>query len=208
MKKFGVLFLAAGVLSLGACTESVEVTGGEEVVVESVTYNLDTDNSSLTWKGMISPEYFHTGTVDIKSGSIEMEGDALTGGSFVVDMATITNTDLEDKDKATYLAGHLTGIIVDEDHPVDMFFNTAKFPTVEVKLGEYKDGNLTTTLMILGSELTQDVPVTITSDEEGAMIRGKFSMDLTAVGVPGLTQHGEGSISPMVEFDLNVMLTK
>ncbi len=207
MKKFGILFLAAGTLSLGACTSTVE----EEIeteVIESVTYSLDAENSSLNWKGMISPEYFHTGTVDFKSGSISMEGDALTEGSFVIDMATITNTDLEDRDKATYLAGHLTGTIIDEDHPVDMFFNTSKFPTVEVKLGEYKDGNLTTTLMILGSELTQDVPVTLTADDEGVSIKGTFSMDLTALGVPGLAQHGEGSISPMVEFDLNVMLTK
>ena len=204
MKKFGILFLAAGALSLGACTQTVE----EETVVEAVTYSLDAENSSLSWKGTMSPKYFHTGTVDFQSGSITMQGDSLTEGSFVVDMSTIKNTDLEDAGKATYLQGHLTGTIVDEDHPVDMFFNIEKFPTVKVKLGEYKDGKLTTTLMILGSELTQDVAVTLSSDEDGASIKGKFSMDFGALGIPGLAQMEEGSISSTIDFDLNVMLTK
>ncbi|MCJ8289703.1 MAG: YceI family protein [Crocinitomicaceae bacterium] len=206
MKKFGILFLGAGALSLAACTASVDEE--TEVAVESVTYSLDAENSTLTWGASISPEYGHKGTISFKSGSITMEGDALTAGSFVVDMATIKNTDIEDEGKASYLEGHLTGTIVDEDHPVDMFFNIEKFPTVDVKLGEYKDGSLSTTLTILGSELTQDVPVTFTSDENGASIKGTFSMDFASLGIPGLDQHGEGSISTTIEFDLNVMLTK
>lgn len=205
MKKFGILFLGAGALSLVACAAAVTE---ETEVVESVTYSLDAESSTLTWGASISPEYGHKGTIDFKSGSITMEGDALTAGSFVVDMATIKNTDIEDEGKAQYLEGHLTGTIVDEDHPVDMFFNIEKFPTVDVKLGEYKDGNLSVTLTILGSELTQDVPVVLSSDEDGASIKGTFSMDFGSVGMPGLAQHGEGSISPNVEFDLNVMLTK
>ena len=204
MKKFGILFLAAGTLSLGACTETAE---DETVVVESVSYSLDTENSSLTWKGTMSPEYFHTGTVDLKSGSITMEEGVLTEGSFVVDMTSIDDTSLE-APKSDYLSGHLMGTMVDEDHPVNMFFNTPDFPTVDVKLGEYKDGKLTTTIMILGSELTQDIPVTLMADEDGASIKGKFSMDFSSLGIPGLAQMAEGSISPIIEFDLNVMLTK
>lgn len=208
MKKFGILFLAAGVLTLGACSEATDEVVEENVEVEVVKYNLDAENSTLAWAASISPQYGHTGTVDFKSGSITMENDALTEGSFVVDMTTIKNTDIDVEPKAQALEGHLKGTIVDEDHPVDMFFNTEKSPTVDVKLGEYKDGKLKTTLIILGNEVTQDVPVTITANEEGASIKGKFTMDFTPAGLPGLAQHGEGSISPMIEFDLNVMLTK
>lgn len=197
--------MAAGAVSLVACTSSVEEE--TEVVVEPVTYTLDAANSTLGWAASMSPEYGHQGTVDFKSGSITMEGDELTGGSFVVDMTTIKNTDQE-AEKANALEGHLKGTMVDEDHPADMFFNTEKYPTVEVKLGEYKDGKLTTTLMIMGSELTQEVPVTITSDENGASIKGKFSMDFSSLGMPGLEPSEHGSISPKFEFDLNVMLTK
>lgn len=205
MKKFGILFLAAGTLSLGACTSSVEENEAE--VVETVTYTLDAANSTLGWAASMSPEYGHTGTVDFKSGSITMEGEELTGGSFVVDMSTIKNTD-QGAEKAAALEGHLKGTLVDEDHPQNMFFNTPEHPKVEVKLGEYKDGKLTTTLMVLGSEITQDVPVTITSDENGASIKGKFSMDFSSLGMPGLAPSEHGAISPNFEFDLNLVLTK
>ena len=136
--------MAAGALSLAACTES---TTDETVDEEVVTYSLDAGNSSIGWKGSISDDYFHAGTVDFKSGSVSMENGELTEGSFVIDMTTIDDTSLEDP-KSDYLAGHLQGTMVDEDHPQNLFFNTPDFPSVEVKLGENKDGNLSATLMI------------------------------------------------------------
>lgn len=206
MKKFGIFFVAAGTLSLGACTET---TTDEPVIeeVEVLTYNLDAENSGLEWAASMNPEYGHQGTVDFKSGSITMEDGSLTEGSFVVDMTTIKNTD-QPADKAEFLEGHLMGTIVDEDHPQNMFFNTPDFPTVEVKLGEYKDGKLTTTLMILGSEMTQDVPVEISSDENGASITGEFSMNFAALKMPGLEPGEHGGISPDFKFKLNLALTK
>ena len=197
--------MAAGAVSLAACTSSVEEE--TEVKVEPVTYSLDAAKSTLGWAASMSPEYGHAGTVSFKSGSITMEGEELTAGSFVVDMATIKNTDQE-AEKAQALEGHLKGTMVDEDHPVDMFFNTPKFPTVDVKLGAYKDGKLTTTLTVLGSEITQDVPVKITSDEKGASIKGKFKMNFASLNMPGLAPSEHGAISPDFEFDLNLMLTK
>lgn len=61
----------------------------------------------------------HNGTVNFKSGAIVFKGKNLAGGSFVVDMTSMTATDLtgEYKDK---LDGHLKA---------DDFFGTAKFPT-------------------------------------------------------------------------------
>lgn len=61
----------------------------------------------------------HTGTVNVKSGELKMDGGKLTGGSFDMDMTFITCTDLEGewKDK---LVGHLKSAD---------FFGTDKFPT-------------------------------------------------------------------------------
>jgi hypothetical protein len=205
MKKFGILFLAAGTLSHGAWTSSVEEE--TEVVVETVTYTLDAENSTLGWAASMSPEYGHQGTVNFTSGSIAMQESELTEGSFVVDMTSIKNTDQEG-DKAMALEGHLKGTMVDEDHPVNMFFNTPDFPTVEVKLGEYKDGNLSTTLVILGSEITQDVAVVIATDDNGATIKGKFAINFASLNMPGLAPSEHGSILPEFEFDLNMTLTK
>ena len=202
-----MFFVAVGALSLGACSEGTteEETVNEEVKVRM--YTLDAENSTLGWLGMISSDYNHSGTVNFTSGSVTMENGELTDGSFVVDMTTINDTSMAEP-KSGYLTGHLQGTVVDDDHPQNMFFNTPEFPTVEVKLGEYKDGNLSTKLMILGSELTQEVPVEISSSENGASIKGKFTMDFTSLGIPGLSGEGEGAISPKIDFDLNLILTE
>ncbi|NVK63469.1 MAG: YceI family protein [Flavobacteriales bacterium] len=206
MKKAGLFFMAVGALSLTACSSSTEEeTNVEEV--EAVTYTLDKENTTLGWAASMSPEYGHEGTVEFESGSITMKGDELTDGSFVVDMTTIKSTDLPE-DKAAVLKGHLQGTMVDEDHPQDMFFNTPEYPTVEVKLGDYKDGKLNITLMILGSEISEVVPVEISSDENGATIKGEFAVNFASLNMPGLAPSENGAIGPDFKFDLNAALTK
>ena len=212
MKTFGLLMVAASALTFASCSSetATEETHQEEAVVETVTYTLDTEHSTLGWKGMMSPEYFHTGTVAFAEGSISMEEDVLTGGSFVVDMATIKNTDIEEEEKAASLVRHLKGLDDNDHHKPEDFFNVPAHPSVSVTLGEYKDGKLSTTLEIVGKTLTQEVPVAITHDDNGATITGKFSMDFTSLMLPGLQANpetGEG-ISPSIEFDLNLQLTK
>lgn len=192
---------AAAVMTSCSNTETEEV-------VETTTYSLDKEASSLKWAANMGPTYGHTGTVDITEGSIEMEGEDLKSGSFTIDMNTIKSTDLEEP-KASVLASHLKGTAPDEMHPVDMFFNTPKFPNVTVKLGEYKNGKLSLTLSILGKELKQDVAVKLTSDENGASIKGDFPLDFSSLGIPGFQPAPDGSqINPAVDFNLNVVLKK
>lgn len=206
MKNFNALLFAAAAAFMASCGGT---TAPEEVVVETTSYQLDKTNSSLVWAANISPEYGHTGTVDISKGSIEMEGDALKAGSFIIDMTTIKSTDLTEP-KAGYLKAHLMGTAPDEKHPVDLFFNTPKYSTVTVTLGEYSNGKLNLTLDILGKKLSQDVDASLTTTENGASIKGDFSLDLTSLKIPGFEPNPEdGSrINPAVDFKLNVALTK
>lgn len=53
-----------------------------------------TDKSKVTWKAY-KVAGSHTGTVALKSGALEFDGDQLVGGRFVVDMTTINSTDLK-----------------------------------------------------------------------------------------------------------------
>ena len=48
----------------------------------------------------------HNGTVGLKSGQIELDGNTIVGGSFTIDMTTINTTDLEGEYKGK-LDGHL-----------------------------------------------------------------------------------------------------
>jgi len=107
-----------------------------------VTVAVDTDASQVTWKGYkVTGE--HAGTIAIKSGNFIYDGDALTGGSFEIDMSTITCTDLEGE-----YAGKLEGHLKSDDFFGVATYPTAKFEITKVvsrgKAGDYKvTGNLT-----------------------------------------------------------------
>jgi polyisoprenoid-binding protein YceI len=92
--------------------------------------------SMLDWKGY-KVTGSHTGTMKIKSGTLDFAADKLTGGNFEIDMTSLAVTDLQGQG-AERLAGHLKA---------DDFFGTAKFPTAKLaikkaisrgKVGEYK----------------------------------------------------------------------
>ncbi|TJY36941.1 YceI family protein [Pontimicrobium aquaticum] len=88
---------------------------------------VNTKNSKITWKGY-KVTGSHQGTIGIKSGHLNFNGDKLTGGEFTIDMSSITNTDLsgEYKDK---LEGHLKS---------DDFFGVKKFPTAHLMFTKVK----------------------------------------------------------------------
>ncbi|RIV36476.1 YceI family protein [Flagellimonas lutimaris] len=95
--------------------------------VEKETKEVKTSESQVTWKGY-KVGGSHTGTISLKSGALEFDGEKLVGGSFVVDMTSINTTDLEGeyKDK---LDGHLKS---------DDFFGTADHPTAKLVFTKVK----------------------------------------------------------------------
>jgi polyisoprenoid-binding protein YceI len=73
----------------------------------------------------------HNGTVNVKSGDMVMKGNQLVGGSFVLDMTSITSTDLTGEYQ-TKLNSHLkTGD----------FFEVEKYPTATFKITSVKKNN-------------------------------------------------------------------
>jgi hypothetical protein len=79
------------------------------------------ENSKVVWKGY-KVTGSHVGIILIKSGHLNFDKDILTGGSFIIDMTTITNADLEGEYKGK-LEGHLKS---------DDFFGVEKFPTASL----------------------------------------------------------------------------
>lgn len=78
-------------------------------------------NSKVVWKGY-KVTGSHEGVISIKSGYLSFDKDKLVGGSFIIDMSTITNTDLEGEYKGK-MEGHLKS---------DDFFGVEKFPTASL----------------------------------------------------------------------------
>ena len=84
-------------------------------------------NSKIVWKGY-KITGSHQGLISIKSGHIVFNKEKLTGGEFIIDMPSITCTDLEGKYKVK-LEGHLKS---------DDFFGVEKFPTASLIFTQVK----------------------------------------------------------------------
>ncbi|WP_166922063.1 YceI family protein [Flavobacterium poyangense] len=91
------------------------------VSVNAQTKKIDVKASSIKWVGKkVTGE--HSGTVNFKEGAVVLKGKKLVGGSFTVDMNSLTATDITGEYQGK-LNGHLKA---------DDFFGTAKFPTAKL----------------------------------------------------------------------------
>lgn len=86
-----------------------------------------TEKSKVVWKGY-KVTGSHEGVINMTSGSLSFKQDKLTDGEFVIDMTSITNTDMEGEYKGK-LEGHLKS---------DDFFGVAKFPTAKLDFKKVK----------------------------------------------------------------------
>ena len=86
--------------------------------IEEEKKEIKTDKSKVVWKGY-KVTGSHEGTINLQSGFLTFNEDKLTGGEIVIDMTTLTSTDLEGEYKGK-LEGHLKS---------DDFFGVETYPT-------------------------------------------------------------------------------
>jgi polyisoprenoid-binding protein YceI len=83
------------------------------------TLKADVQKSSLKWLGKkVTGEHF--GYIKLKEGSFIVKDDKIVSGTFIIDMSSISNTDIESDEYKAKLVGHLKS---------DDFFGVDKFPT-------------------------------------------------------------------------------
>ena len=170
------------------------------------TAKVDTQNSSVQWKGYkVTGE--HSGVVNIKSGQLTFDDNGmLNGGSFEIDMNTITCLDLQGGGKEK-LEGHLKS---------DDFFGVATYPVAKFvatkvisrgKPGEFKViGNLTI------KETTKEVKFDTNLTEEGNKVSAIANLRIDRSDFD--VRFGSGSFFDALgdrtiydEFDLTINLT-
>ncbi|MEJ2596328.1 MAG: YceI family protein [bacterium] len=144
------------------------------------TMKVNTEKSSLKWHGeKVTGEHF--GHIDIAEGWITWKNDKITDGEFVIDMTTITNTDLTDEEYNTKLVNHLKS---------DDFFGVEKFPTakLEIKGSSAFDNNKATVKAHLTiKEITH--PIEFTAQKEGNWFMSEIIVDRSKYDV----RYGSGS---------------
>ncbi|MCM2277672.1 MAG: YceI family protein [Oligoflexia bacterium] len=94
----------------------------KKVASDAKVVTLDPKASSIAWTGK-KLAGTHNGLIQLKSGQVEFKKGAPVGGSFEVDMGSITNTDLTDAGYNAKLVGHLKSddFFGAEKHPVSTF---------------------------------------------------------------------------------------
>ncbi|WP_034057899.1 YceI family protein [Lacinutrix jangbogonensis] len=88
------------------------------------TQKVNTEKSTINWLGKkIGGQ--HEGLIKLKNGVLEEKNGKIVSGSFVIDMTSLTNTDLQDEGYNKKLVGHLKS---------DDFFGVEKFPTATLNI--------------------------------------------------------------------------
>jgi len=185
---FKSLMFLATVGFLASCSQAPEgeeaKTGETKEVTqtdEAKTLNVDLAASKMMWEGS-NPKKSHKGTINLKSGSLQVKGNELVGGSFVIDMNSITVTDLKEEEGKGKLEKHL----MDKD-----FFETEKYPEGKFEITGVKAQAVEGTTHIVSGNLSLkdkslniDIPVNV-KIENGAVTASapQFTIDRNKFGI-------------------------
>jgi polyisoprenoid-binding protein YceI len=161
--------------------------------------------SSIIWEGSKIVGGKHVGTIAIEESSLVFNGTDLVGGSFVMDMNSIKNSDLDDG-SAKKLEGHLKS----ED-----FFGVSEYPISTFSISDVKSGeeageyHVTGDLTIKSTTLPISFPVNIMWDGDRAVAKAMISVDRADFDVrfgSGRFFDGLGNRAIKDEFTLDVTI--
>ena len=127
---------------------SIVLLSGKLLFAHNLEVN--TTSSSVKWTGKKIGRQ-HEGNIQLKSGALELENDKIVAGNFVVDMTSITNTDMENKEYGQKLVGHLKS---------DAFFGVEQHPTADFVItqsSEFNDEKATITGNITIKDITESI---------------------------------------------------
>lgn len=166
---------------------------------------VDTKASTLVWTGKKVTGQ-HTGTVPISAGELVLDGKAIKGGTFEIDLNNLTNTDVTSAEYNAKLVGHLKS---------DDFFGTTKYPKANFVVSSVtpKSGNDYTVkgnLTIKGITNEIEFPATIVTDGKQLTATAKIVVDRSKFDVRyGSTSFfdnlGDKAISNDFELDLKLV---
>nr|WP_315149955.1 YceI family protein [uncultured Flavobacterium sp.] len=170
------------------------------LTVSAQTKKVDVSKSSVNWLAKKVTGQ-HNGTVNLKDGALVFKGKKLAGGTFTVDMTSLTATDLSGEYQGK-LNGHLKS---------DDFFSTAKFPTstlVFKTIGAKSANVYTVTADLTIKGITKPVTFDMTVSDNTAT--SKFMVDRTKFDIKYKSNNffeNLGDKAIYDEFELNVALT-
>lgn len=137
-------------------------------------------SSVIEWVGK-KPTGQHKGTISLQSGALNVNNGNITG-DFVIDMNSITVTDITEDEGKSDLEAHLKG--TGKEDGADHFFNVKTYPTGSFKLTSFDGTNVTGDLTLKGKTKTISFPASLTiSDNEVSLESKPFEINRVDFGV-------------------------
>jgi len=157
---------------------------GTGMAAKAVDYGLDKGASTVKWVAKKVTGQ-HNGTISFESGSVVVTKNAISGGSFVINMKSIVDEDITNEDMKKKLLGHLAS---------DDFFSIDKFP--ESKLVVKKVSPISGTnyhfvadLTIKGITNPVEFDANVTFNGNQLNTKGLITVNRTLYGI----KYGSGS---------------
>lgn len=128
MKLLSKISLLSLVLIMSySCKKKSSAVTGEAAEVKTAVgndYTVDGVASKVMWSGS-KIAGTHTGTLTVSEGKVTVNNGKVTGGTFTIDMGSLTNTDQEAGKGKEKLEGHLKS---------PDFFDVATYPTAKFEI--------------------------------------------------------------------------
>ena len=164
---------------------------------KETTYTANTKTSNVHWLGKKTTGQ-HEGDVKLKSGNIAFNGTTPVSGEFVLDMKSVTCTDIKNAEDNQSLVDHLKG----KD-----FFDAEGSPESVLKITRFEKGtsanayNVTANLTIKGTTNAITFPATVTADKKGAKANATITIDRTKWNISYKSKSILGSMADKFIYD-------
>jgi polyisoprenoid-binding protein YceI len=163
---------------------------------------INTTKSKIKWIGEYT-FYFggHDGNINFKEGYFIKKNDVIIGGEFIIDMNSITNTDIE--------AGSAGNINLVNHLKNEDFFDVKKHPLATLKITkiEYHDkisARLEADLTLKG--ITKSINFQVKFDYEEKEMKTRFKIDRKKWNVNYESKFKDSAISDAIGFEVSIKL--
>ena len=187
---------------------------GEASQIPDGTHPANPAESLIEWAGR-SLASRHHGTIALKWGEVETRGGLVVGAQLILDMTTISVSDLTNPALRAQLVKHLSS---------DDFFDVQTYPEAKFVLSAVEpiddaaallpNHQVSGKLRLKGREETLEFPASIGPTEEGGLAaRAHFDIDRTQWGVlygsgKFYEKLGKHLVSDLISLDLKIVVRK
>ena len=164
--------------------------------------NVNAEASTINWLGKKILGQ-HDGAVKLKSGSLLIDNNQITGGEFTIDMQSITCNDIEDAEYNGKLVGHLKS---------DDFFGVANHPTATLKITKattFENSKATVTGEFTIKGKTQTINFEVSKEKESYLAKieiDRSKHDIKYGSTSFFDSLGDKAIDDIFTLDVKLVL--